>query len=126
MRSVYRDAVIRMARGGATIAQISESLGCSRQTIYSNWPPDIPTPHMRNSAQKWAEDFETIVMLKDKGWTQAKIAKKLGINISRVHRVISRYNASLANTDNDRGAPGGSPKPPPSRQDDIDPGHLLQ
>lgn len=125
MGSVYREAVISMARAGASPAQIAESLGCCKQTVYSNWPPNVPTPHMVAKAGQGAEDFDTVVTLSQKGWSQAKIASKLKINISRVQRMISRYNSALESSNSDPAVPGASPSPPsPVRPVDDRPGHL--
>lgn len=125
MGSIYREAVISMARAGATPAQISEAIGCCKQTVYSNWPPNVPTPHMVAKMGQGAEDFDTVITLAQKGWSQAKISEKLKINISRVQRMISRYNSALQSSYSDPAAPGETPSPPsPVRQGGNEPGHL--
>lgn len=117
MTGIYRDAVADMARAGATPARIMESLGCCKQTVYTNWPADLPTPHMLTQAAKVSDNLEPIMTLRQKGFSQKRIAEKLGLHVSYVHRVISRYNTG----EDDGEGRGVIPNPPPRADEDPSP-----
>jgi hypothetical protein len=89
-RQVARDIVTRDPECRLSEGMLAQNLGVTRQTV-NNWIKDI------RARQKASRD-STILRLNRLGWTQQKIAEKVGISRNRVSEIVGNANFCIIDT----------------------------
>jgi plasmid maintenance system antidote protein VapI len=89
-RQVARDIVTRDPECHLSEGMLAQNLGVTQQTV-NNWIKDI------RARQKASRD-STILRLNRLGWTQQKIADKVGIGRARVSGIVNNTNFCIIDT----------------------------
>lgn len=90
-RNRYGSEVMDLAEDSDMSPQeIADKLGCSLQTVYSNWPPWVLTPASKKARYDRGLFEKTVWEMYEAGAKMKGIAEKLGVPYSRVQRCVSR------------------------------------
>lgn len=82
-------AMIHMAREGASVKEIAERFGVSRARVYQIVPPEMREDRSPQ-AQGLTEVQKRVRDMVHEGMSQADIAREMGVSGARVYEVVKR------------------------------------